>query len=54
VFFRFTATRTHPFSSASLFAVQGGHTALDTASLMGHTAIEALLRQKGAKLKSEL
>ena len=43
-----------PFTSASLCAVQSGHTALDIAKDKGHTAIEALLQHKGAKIKSEL
>jgi len=54
VFIRLTATHTQPFESASLCAVQSGHTALDIAKQNGHTEIEALLRHKGAKVKSEL
>jgi len=54
VFVRLATPRTHPFSSASLCAVQSGHTAFDIAKDKGHTAIEALLRHKGAKVKSEL
>jgi len=54
VFVRLATPRTHPFSSASLCAVQSGHTALDIAKDKGHTAIEALLQHKGAKIKSEL
>jgi len=54
VFIRFIATRRQPFESASLCAVQGGHTVLDLANYWGRTDIGALLRHKGAKFKNEL